>query len=282
MAASDSQFRYAVLVGGALLVGVITYLRFCGSLSLPPKPPPPTGPRGTERQLLVRSTGTPAIYQSYLERDAATAGVAVPSLEAMSKKFAYRVDEARHVLEPGQPPIEIAGLRVHLERSSDAVVMVIQNLVASDLAYEIATTPSAGAAVCNTARPLPFNALVIAKRATETRTECAWRDGSSIIITKAETFELPALSSWYLRQVPPALVGIEDRIARGHRAEGKQRCSTVVSAVVKGLIERGDLGWRDLADFYARHRCETYQFPSSYRAFKSDGERQLPAVDAAL
>ncbi len=280
MAASDSQFRLGVLVGGAFLVGVITYLRFCGSLSLPAKPAPPSAPSGTERQLLARSTGTPAVYQSYLEHDAAQAGKPVPSIEDMARKFPDRVDDARHVLEPGQPPIEIAGLRVHVERNGNDIVLVAQNTLASDLAYEIVTAPSIGTSACNASRPLPFNAMVIAKGATETRTECVWRDGMSIIVTRVETMEVPPLAAWYLSQVPPKLVGIEDRIGRGHRGvDTQEKCSPVVSAVVRGLMEKGDLTWRDLADFYARHRCQTYQFPSSYRAFKSDGERQLPAVD---
>ncbi len=280
MAASDSQFRLGVLVGGAFLVGVIAYLRFCGSLSLPEKPPAPSAPSGTERQLLARSTRTPAVYQSYLEHDAAQAGKPVPSVEEMSRKFPDRVDESRHVLEPGQPPIETAGLRLHVERNGNDVVLVAQNTLASDVAYDIATMPSIGAAACNASRPLPFNAMVIAKGASETRTECVWRDGSSIIVTRVETMEVPPLSAWYLSQVPPKLVGIDDRIARGHHGiSSSEKCSAVVSAVVRGLMERGDLTWRDLADFYARHRCQSYQFPSSYRAFKSDGERQLPAVD---
>lgn len=280
MAASDSQFRLGVLVGGAFLVGVITYLRFCGSLSLPEKPAAPSAPSGTERQLLARSTGTPGVYQSYIEHDAAQAGVRVPSMEDMARKFPYRVDEARHVLEPGQPPIEIAGLKLHVERSGNDIVLVAQNAVASDLAYEVTTMPSTGANACSGARPLPYNAIVIAKGASETRTECVWRDGMSIIVTRAETMEVPPLSAWYLAQVPPKLVGIEDRVARGHHGiSSGEKCSPVVSAVVRGMMERGDLTWRDLADFYARHRCQTYQFPSSYRAFKSDGERGLPAVD---
>ncbi|MGE5183399.1 MAG: hypothetical protein ACM31C_15115 [Acidobacteriota bacterium] len=198
----------------------------------------------------------------------------------MSRKFPDRVDDARHVLEPGQPPIEIAGLRVHVERSGSDIVLVAQNTLASDLAYEITTAPSIDTNACDASRPLPFNAMVIAKGATETRTECVWRDGMSIVVTRVETMEVPPLAAWYLSQVPPKLVGIEDRIARGHHGiTGQDKCSPVVSAVVRGLMESGDLTWRDLADFYARHRCQTYQFPSSYRAFKSDGERQLPAVD---
>jgi hypothetical protein len=88
------------------------------------------------------------------------------------------------------------------------------------------------------------------------------------------------LSSYYLSRTPPTLVGIDDRIARGHRdmATG-DRCSTVISQVVRSGMDRGDIAWRDLVDFYARHRCQSYPFPSSYRALKSDGERAIPAVE---
>ena len=95
----------------------------------------------------------------------------------------------------------------------------------------------------------------------------------------AETVEVSPLSAWYLSQLPPQVVGIEARIARGHRGvEAREKCSPLVSAVVRAGLDRGDIGWRDLVDFYSRHRCQTYQFPSHYRALKSDGERAMPAV----
>jgi hypothetical protein len=184
------------------------------------------------------------------------------------------------VLEPGKPGIEAAGLRMRVERSDNTIVMTIQNLVGSDVAYAVTSAPSTGTYVCNSARPLPFNAMVIAKGASETRTECAWRDGMSIVVTRVETLEVSPLSSYYLSQVPPTMVGVEDRIARGHHGvESKERCTAILSQVVRTGMDRGDIGWRDLVDFYARHRCQTYQFPSSYRAFKSDGERAVPATD---
>jgi hypothetical protein len=52
--------------------------------------------------------------------------------------------------------------------------------------------------------------------------------------------------------------------------------------VVRSGLENGRIGWRDLVDFYARHRCQTYEFPIAYRALKSDGERPIPAVDASM
>lgn len=276
-AMSDQQYRLGVLAGAVALVSVITYLRFCGSVGLPAKPPPPAGPSGTQTELLSKSASSPTVYTGFLASDASAAGVRTPTLTEMSRKLPYRVDEARHVLEPGNPPIDVAGLRLRLERSSDQVVMVIENLLESDAAYEVTSMPSGGAG-CNAARPLPFNAMVIRKGGSERRTECTWRDGMSIIVTKVETIEVLPLSAWYLSQLPPQVVGIEERIARGHHGvDSKEKCSAVVSQVVRTGFDRGEIGWRDLVDFYSRHRCQTYQFPSSYRALRADGERAVPA-----
>ncbi|MFT3695456.1 MAG: hypothetical protein QM831_20140 [Kofleriaceae bacterium] len=198
----------------------------------------------------------------------------------MAKKLPYRGDEARYVLELGKPSIETAGLRLRIERSGDAVVLQIQNLVNADVAYNVVTAPSIGTGLCNKARPLPINAMVISKGGSETRVECVYRDGFSLVVTKVETVEVGPLSSYYLSEVPPALVGVDARVARGHHGvDSKEPCSAVLSQVVRSGIERGDIGWRDLVDFYARHRCQTFQFPSSYRAFSEDGQRPLPATE---
>src|SRR3954462_1791950 len=108
----SDQFRMGTLASAAVLVLVIIYLRFCGALSLPNKPPPPTGPTGTQRQLLTQSTATPGMYPDFLARAAASAGVRAPTPDEMGRKLAYRVDDARHVLELGKPAIEVAGLRL--------------------------------------------------------------------------------------------------------------------------------------------------------------------------
>jgi len=283
MALADQQFRMGVLAGGAGLVAAITMLRFCGSVSLPPKPPPPTTPVGTQRELLTKANGSPAMYQEFLERDAKTVGVTPPTIEDMSRKFVYRVDESRHVLEPGQRPIDVAGLKLHVERFDDAITLVVENTLSSDVGYEVATTPSINPVACNNAQPQTYNAMVIARGGSETRVECVWRDGMSIAVTRVETMELPPLAAYYLSHASPALVGIEDRLARGHQAgehAGAKSCPGIMPQVVRTHIDRGEITWRDLADFYARHRCETYRFPLKYRAFKSDNERELPAVEA--
>jgi len=272
-----------VLGGAAVVIGLVMYVRFSGALSLPAKPAPPTGPSGTQRQLLTKGASSSGMYGGYLQSDAATAGVRAPTVEDMARKFAYRVDEGRHVLEPGKPAIEVAGVRLHLERSGDAVLLAIKNLLDNDIAYEVTSQSTAGAVDCEATRAIPHNAMVIAKAGTETRTECKWHDGMAIAITKVETMEVPPLSAWYLGQLPPQVVGIEERIARSHHGvETNEKCTAILSQVVRTGMDRGEIAWRDLVDFYARHRCQTYRFPSTYRAFKTDGERNVPAVDGAM
>lgn len=265
-----------------MLVAGITLVRFCGEVSLPPKPPP-VGPTGSSRQLLQKGTASPAVYLDHLSKDAAAAGVRTPSVDDMGRKLVYRVDEGRHVLEVGQPAIEIAGLKLRVDRSGESMVLQIDNTTMSDLGYAVTTKLTPNVAGCNSARVLPFNAMVLTKGGSETRVECIYRDGVSLAVTRVETVEVSPLSAWYLSLVPPMMVGIEERVARGHRApESAEKCSPVLSQAVRSGLESGEIGWRDLVDFYARHRCSTYRFPMVYRAFKSDGERALPAVPTGM
>jgi hypothetical protein len=278
---SDTQFRIAVGAAGLVLIVGIAAARFCGSVSLPAKPPPPVTLGGASRDLDAKASASPAAYQGFLARDAAAAGLRVPTLDEMARKLPYRVDEVRHVLEVGEPPLELAGLQLRTLHRGDALVLEIGNATGSDLAYDVASSPIAGAS-CNTAATLPFNAMTIARDHAETRVECAWRDGISLAVTRVETLEVPPLAVWYLSHVPPSVVGIEPRIARGHQAETSDRCGFVVPQSVRSGLERGEIGWRDLTDFYSRHRCQSYRFPLGYRAFRADGERRLPAASAGM
>ncbi|HEY0988506.1 MAG TPA: hypothetical protein VGD80_15685, partial [Kofleriaceae bacterium] len=92
-------------------------------MSLPAKPPPPTNPSGTSSELLTRSAASPAVYQDFIAKDAAAAGVRTPTLEELSRKLPYRVDEARHVLVVGQPPIEVAGVRLRAVHIADTFAL---------------------------------------------------------------------------------------------------------------------------------------------------------------
>lgn len=280
---SDGQFRLGVIAGAILLGLGIGTVRFCGSVSLPPKPPPPDRVAGTTTQLLGKSATAPAVYQDFLARDAADAGIRTPDYEEMTRKLAFRADDVRHVLEVGDPPIEVAGLRLQAVIANDTLALEISNRTKSTLGYFIKTSPTPNVADCSKARPLPFNAMVIEKGAKETRVECVMRTGLAIAVTKVETVEVSPLSAYYLRQVPPAVVGVDDRVARGHvPLKTREPCSSIVSQAVRTGLERGEIGWRDLADFYSRHRCQTYSFPLGYRAFTEDGQRPVPAPASGM
>jgi len=279
---TDTQFRVGVGVAGIVLVAGIVAVRFCGNVTLPTKPPPPPSTRGTSSELLTRSSASPNVYLDFVAKDAAAAGVRAPTIEELSRKLPDRVDSARHVLEVGEPAIELAGVRLRAFHAPEGLALEIRNATGADIAYDVVTTPMPAAA-CDAAARLPFNAMTIAKDGGETRIECRWRDGIALAVTRVETLELSPLSIWYVNHVPPAVVGIEPRIARGHRApDSPSRCAFALPQSVRSGLERGEIGWRDLVDFYARHRCETYHFPLGYRAFNSDGERRVPADSAGM
>ncbi|HET9626444.1 MAG TPA: hypothetical protein VFP84_34015 [Kofleriaceae bacterium] len=281
---SDMQFRAGVVLAGIAAVAAISAVRFCGPLSLPAKPPPPLVLGGASRDLAARAAANPSAYQDFLARDAVRAGLAAPSIADMARALPYHADDARHVLEVDGPPLELAGLRLralHALAPIDGLALEIENTTGSDLAYTVVSQPIAGAN-CTTAPVLPFNAMIVARGHRETRVECAWRAGIALAVLRIETLEVPPLSVWYLDHVAPTAVGIEPRIARGHHADTSEPCALVMPQAVRSGLERGEITWRDLADFYARHRCQTYQFPMRYRAFRSDGERSLPAAGAGM
>jgi hypothetical protein len=192
----------------------------------------------------------------------------------------YRVDSERHLIEVGAPAIEVAGVRLRALHVAEGLALEIANATGADLAYNVVTAPVPEVRCGGSA--LAFNAMTVGRGRAETRIECNWRDGLAIAVSRVETVEVPPLSAWYLGHVPPSVVGVEARVARGHLPPDAVRCGSTLSQTVRSGLERGEIGWRDLVDFYARHRCQTYQFPPAYRAFKSDGERPLPAGAAGM
>src|SRR6185295_1922340 len=174
----------------------IAAARFCGSLSLPPRPPPPAPPSGTASELLTRSSAAPLVYRNFVDKDAAAAGVATPTVAELSRKLPYRVDDVRHVLEVGEPPLEVAGVRIRAVHVAEGLALEVVNATDADIAYHIMTAPiSAGH--CNAASVLPFNAMTIGKDHLETRIECGWHDGIALAVTRVETLEVLPLSAWY-------------------------------------------------------------------------------------
>jgi hypothetical protein len=284
---TDSQFRLMVSGIGVVAALLLTFLRFCGDVSLPAKPPAPavtTVTSATATDILRESAAKSDVWKTMIEQDAKNAGVPVPSTQAMSRVLPYKVDESRRVLEAGDPPFESAGLVLRVSRRTEdgdvLLALSIENRSSSILAYQVVTRLSGGGQGCGSRNILPYNAMVIAPHGIETRSECTFRAGTKLYIDRVETAEVSELSALYLSKVPPIAIGIDPRLARGHKplSTSTTMCSQVMPQAVRGDLERGATQWRDLVDYYARHRCDTYQFPKGYKYFSRDNERPLPVV----
>jgi hypothetical protein len=112
------------------------------------------------------------------------------------------------------------------------------------------------------------------------RTECVLDRGARPTLETVESIALPELGYYYVSRLPPAHIGLDPRTARGHKAAKGEACSYVPEQAIRIGLQKGTVSWRDVIDFYARHRCETYLFPVGYRAISRPGERRLP-VSAA-
>jgi hypothetical protein len=121
----------------------------------------------------------------------------------------------RAMLEVGQPPLEIAGVRLRAMRIEDGLALEIANATGSTIAYHVVTT--AAPVGCDAAPARLFNAMTIRSEWSRDPGGCAWHAGIAPAAVRVETVEVLPLSAWYLDQVPPSAVGIEPRIARGHR-----------------------------------------------------------------
>ncbi len=264
----------------------IASVRMCGDVAIPPKPPAPEM-RGSAQDVMKTASATHASWRAEIERDAATLGVPTPTDDDMAKRLSYKTDDEARVIAPGEGSVEIAGLRLTAssmpEEGSNrqAMVLTVENLTDTDLAYNVVTTPRPGGAACNQRLVLAYNAIVVARGGKESRSECIYRSGMSLAIERVETLALQPLQSAYVSRLPPAAVGADTRLSRGHRPElpaGMPVCTTVASQTVRADIDSGATGWRDLVDFYARHSCQSYQFPEGYRTFEMDGAQELPVT----
>ncbi len=281
----DRTFQLATTGGAAALAVALFALRFCSGVSMPPKPPPPHLDTASARDVLASADATPLAYKGYLEGDAQLAGLPVPSVESMGLRLAYRVDDVRRGLAVGDPPLEIAGLRLQVVvqpgDGGDDLVLVIENPSDIDLAYDVVTKPSYVTQPCGGRKVLPHDAMVVMHHADEKRSECVYRIGMVLGIERVETLQLTPLEAYYVSRVPPSAVGLEPRIGQGHKPVlpgGVAVCNLAMSQSIRAGLEQGTITWRDLVDFFARHRCDTYRFPDGYRAFTKDGEQPLPVV----
>ena len=284
---NDSQFRIAVGVGAAVLVLVILRIRFCYDLELPDAPPPPAALTSDQAAESLRSLEySPAAYEKHLLDDSRAAGIDPPATIArMSREFIYKKDAVERTLQHGDTPIDAVGLRLRLVVQDirgthrRQMVLEIENRTEHALAYRIQTQPTKGTKPCHNKEDIGHNAMAIAPGTSELRSECTYRSGWGLKIQSVETIRLPELAFIYVSWVMPSRIGMDRRATRGHRPIGSSSpCEIRLAANIENGLQSGEISWRDVVDFYARHRCPTYSFPYGYKAFEKEGDLRLPVA----
>jgi hypothetical protein len=248
----------------------------------PEPPPPPSAMINSDMRFSV------IYYKGLIEADAKSYGIQAPAYEDLQQANPYfdELQGKRHLRI--KAPIETRHLRISLEvskqttiieshsLSTDHLVMRIENLTPIFLAYRIQTTVP-DKRKCVMKAELPHNAMALEPKQITLRTDCLYRKDAQIDVTGIEVIELPALSAYYVSRVPPNSTLYDPRTSAGHTPPRGVMCPQTFSwRDIKEGIDKKELGWRDVIDFYARHNCTEYSFFKPYR-YRGDPSAPLPS-----
>ena len=272
-----------------LLAGATAY-RFDDDFAakLPPLPPKPTV--ADAKEVLRSRDFSPAMYRAFVEQDAQAAGVPAPPGGVPDRPFDYETSSQSVVLKPGERARDMGRLRLsvyveNLNATSTSgsyrtkhLVLRIENRTDEYLAYQIATRPKGGAQMCGYKGDLAHNAIALAPHESVERTECLFRESMNLAVERTETLAVPPFSYHYVSRLHPPHLGMDTRATRGHRASQGAPCLDIPEQTIRVGLDKGQVTWRDVVDFYARHRCETYLFPVGYRAFTRPAQYRLPVA----
>jgi hypothetical protein len=224
------------------------------------------------------------VYRAALEADSRTYGVGPTTPEELARVFPYEREEPK-----ASPPVETRFLNITARIApisasfqggtvtADHVVLRIENRSDRWLAYRVDTTPEATAQRCLEKADTPHDAIALAPGQAVERTECMVRGGvGGVTVDQVETMIVPPLSYYYVSKLFPPHIAEDARVTRAHAPPKGKLCESIPEQAIRRAMERGQTTWRDVIDFYARHDCERYLFPSGYRAFQRPGERPLP------
>ena len=147
---------------------------------------------------------------------------------------------------------------------ADHLVLRIENLTGRDLAYRVETRV-ADERRCDTKGDAPHNAIVL--RPNETIPDRVPLPLRRARRDPPDRGDGDPAAIGLLRLAPVSgLVLYSPRTSAGHVPIKGDLCPQIFSwHDIRDGADRGELGWRDVIDFYARHNCEEYVFFRSYR-----------------
>lgn len=255
----------------------------------PPAPERPRPPPPPEALLNGELRYSPVVYRGQVEQDARRFGVPVPQSGEFEAPFFYLEELTSRRKLTTRSPIETQHVRLGLDVEkrdatlqgqryrSEHLVLRIENRTDKFLAYRI-DTDVADERKCSAKGDIPHNALVLGPRQTLRRSECLFRGGeASLEVARIEVIELPPLAAVYVSRLPAIASIFDKRTAAGHVPDKGSLCPQTFSwREIRDGLERKELGWRDVIDFYARHSCDEFAFFRTYR-FRVDAGAPLPA-----
>jgi hypothetical protein len=254
----------------------------------PPPPDRPRPPPPPEAMMNGELRYSPIVYRAQIEQDARRFGVPIPRLGQLEAPFLYLHEQNSSRRLTTKAPIETQHLRLSLDVEkreatlegqryrSEHLVLRIENRTPKHLAYRIRTSV-ADARKCSSKGDIPHNALVLAPQQTLRRSECLFRGSASLDVDSIEVIELPALAAVYVGKLPAIPALYDRRTAAGHIPEKGNTCPQTFSwREIRDGVDRKELEWKDVIDFYARHTCDEYAFFRTYR-YRTDAAGPLPA-----
>lgn len=272
-------------IGALLLGGLLFYLSFCGEVAAPDRPPRPELLQVAAETAAASLDASARVYAQRLEDDARQFRLAKPvTVEDMGYALEHRLEIKRIEMSATKGrPVELAGLRIRALERDRMLALEIENLLDHPVAYRVDTRPDRGVRRCRGKDDWPHNAMALAaageKGSKVVRSECVYKSGSGLVLGRVETLELTALGYFYVSKLRPSSVALEDIALREHKAPEGELCSRTVSATLERQLRTGETTWRDMLDYYARHSCGAYRFPSHYKAVDEDGGIVLPVTE---
>lgn len=154
---------------------------------------------------------------------------------------------------------------------AEHLVLSITNKSAAPLAYRVLTEVE-DPERCQLKAPLAHNAIVLRPHETLRRTECLYT-GQHVKVLEVDAYEVTALGYRYLSRLAPEPSGPFDmRIAADHDGGGLPGCRVRPWLGLGGTARQL---WHKVIDFQARHDCDEYSLPLSYKPWQKPGT--LPA-----
>lgn len=276
----------AVVMVGTVAIGLGVLLLHAGGV--PPAPEPPKPPPAPEALMNSTLKYSPQIFRALVEQDAKAFRIPAPTPAELAAPNAYFEEfQGRRKLKV-KSPFETQHLRLTLQIekrqanlggqsfSSEHLVLHIENRTPRFLAYRVRTAVG-DRTKCASKGDIPHNALVLEPSQTLVRSECLYRSDAAVEVLGVEVMEVTPLGAFYVSRLQPHVTLFDQRTAAGHvPLEGAPCPQTFSWREIQEGLDRKQLGWRDVIDFYARHNCDEYSFWSGYR-YRTDPAAPLPA-----